>query len=92
MGLHLQLRHGVLATPGGVAQNGEGELAAVRLREEEQLTLGSAGGSGELAVVDKRRELFFFHNVRIHLDDVAGLRARGLAAPASISRRARNRK
>jgi predicted adenylyl cyclase CyaB len=28
---------------------------------------------GVFAVVDKRRELFFFHNVRLHLDDVAGL-------------------
>lgn len=28
---------------------------------------------GVRAVVDKRRELYFFHNVRIHLDDVVDL-------------------
>ncbi len=38
-----------------------------------RLKLRAASALGILAIVEKRREIFLHHNVRIHLDEVTGL-------------------
>ena len=45
----------------------------VPLSNPETLKAALAAALGIRAVVEKRREIFFYHNVRIHLDDVVGL-------------------
>ena len=41
--------------------------------EPERLCKVLADALGIRVIVDKRREIFLYHNVRIHLDEVAGL-------------------
>lgn len=45
----------------------------VPLAHPETLKAALSAALGVRAVVEKRREIFLYHNVRIHLDDVAGL-------------------
>jgi predicted adenylyl cyclase CyaB len=45
----------------------------VPLTNPETLKAALAAALGIRAVVEKRREIFLYHNVRIHLDDVVGL-------------------
>ena len=45
----------------------------VPLSNPETLKAALAGALGVRAVVEKRREIFLYHAVRIHLDDVVGL-------------------
>ena len=45
----------------------------VNVAEPEPLKQALAAAWGTLVVVEKRREIYLWHNVRIHLDDVAGL-------------------
>lgn len=45
----------------------------VPVSNPETLKLALARAQGVKVVVDKRREIYLWHNVRIHLDDVAGL-------------------
>jgi predicted adenylyl cyclase CyaB len=45
----------------------------VPLSNPETLKAALAGALGIRAVVEKRREIFLYHSVRIHLDDVVGL-------------------
>ncbi len=47
----------------------------VEVADGEALKLALAGACGVKAVVTKRREVFLYHNVRIHLDDVQSLGA-----------------
>jgi len=47
----------------------------VPVANPETLKAALAAALGVRKVVDKRREIFLWHNVRIHLDDVAGLGA-----------------
>ena len=44
----------------------------VTVAEPELLKQALAEAWGTLVVVEKRREIYFYHNVRIHLDEVAG--------------------
>jgi adenylate cyclase, class 2 len=43
------------------------------LQHPETLKAALTAALGVRAVVEKRREIFLYHSVRIHLDDVAGL-------------------
>lgn len=45
----------------------------VPLSNPETLKAALGAALGVRAVVEKRREIFLYHSVRIHLDDVAGL-------------------
>ena len=45
----------------------------VPLQNPETLKAALAAALGIRAVVEKRREIFLYHSVRIHLDDVVGL-------------------
>jgi len=45
----------------------------VPVSNPETLKAALSAGLGVRAIVDKRREIFLWHNVRIHLDQVAGL-------------------
>jgi adenylate cyclase, class 2 len=45
----------------------------VPLSNPETLKAALTAALGVRAVVEKRREIFLYHNVRIHLDDVVGL-------------------
>ena len=45
----------------------------VPLQNPETLKAALAAALGVRAVVEKRREIFLYHSVRIHLDDVVGL-------------------
>jgi predicted adenylyl cyclase CyaB len=45
----------------------------VPVANPETLKAALAGALGIRSVVEKRREIFLWHNVRIHLDEVAGL-------------------
>jgi predicted adenylyl cyclase CyaB len=45
----------------------------VPLSNPETLKAALAGALGVRAVVEKHREIFLYHTVRIHLDDVVGL-------------------
>jgi predicted adenylyl cyclase CyaB len=45
----------------------------VPLSNPETLKAALAGALGIRAVVEKHREIFLYHTVRIHLDDVVGL-------------------
>jgi predicted adenylyl cyclase CyaB len=45
----------------------------VPVANPETLKAALAASLGILTIVEKRREIFLYHNVRIHLDDVAGL-------------------
>ena len=45
----------------------------VPVAEPEGLTAALTGALGVRGVVEKRREVFLWHNVRIHLDEVVGL-------------------
>ncbi len=47
----------------------------VPVPDAEALKAALAGALGIRTVVEKRREIFLWHNVRIHLDEVAGLGA-----------------
>ena len=45
----------------------------VPVAEPAQLKAALAGALGLRGLVHKRREIFWWHNVRVHLDDVEGL-------------------
>jgi predicted adenylyl cyclase CyaB len=49
------------------------EYQIAPLAHPETLKAVLAAACGICAVVEKRREIFLYHDVRIHLDDVAGL-------------------
>ena len=49
------------------------DYQVVPLQNPETLKGALAAALGIRTVVEKRREIFLYHNVRIHLDDVAGL-------------------
>jgi adenylate cyclase, class 2 len=51
----------------------QSDYQLVPLSNPETLKAALAAALGVRAVVEKRREVFLYHNVRIHLDDVAGL-------------------
>jgi adenylate cyclase len=49
------------------------EYQLVPLSNPETLKAALAAALGIRTIVEKRREIFLYHNVRIHLDDVVGL-------------------
>jgi adenylate cyclase class IV len=49
------------------------DYLVVPVSEPEKLKAALAAALGVLCVVRKRREIFLYHNVRIHLDEVEGL-------------------
>lgn len=56
-------------TPGAKAS----DYSLIRIEQPEALKAMLAGALGVRGVVRKRREIYLHHNVRIHLDEVAGL-------------------